>query len=85
MTKTTTITDTAIAVDACHQLNLTGLAPALDGLCDDATRQVDLRNRHIKCHGRSALRDGDAPRETVAAPGTVDSGKPPRPRYRRCR
>ena len=42
MTKTTTataITDTEIAADACRQLNLTGLAPALDGLCHDATRR----------------------------------------------
>jgi DNA replication protein DnaC len=39
MTKTTTITDTAIAVDACRQLALTGLAPALEELCGDATRR----------------------------------------------
>ena len=31
MTKATTITDTATAVDACKQLALTGLAP----ICDD--------------------------------------------------
>ena len=39
MTKTTTITDTQIAADACRQLALTGLAPALDELCADATRR----------------------------------------------
>ncbi len=39
MTKTTTITDTQLAADACRQLALTGLAPALDELCDDATRR----------------------------------------------
>ena len=39
MTKPTSITDTAIAVDACHQLALTGLAPVLPELCDDATRR----------------------------------------------
>lgn len=39
MTKTTTITDTATAVDACRQLSLTGLAPELDKLFADATRR----------------------------------------------
>jgi len=39
MTKATTITDTAIAADACRQLLLTGLAPALGELCDDAARR----------------------------------------------
>ena len=39
MTKATTITDTATAVDACRQLALTGLAPELDTLFDDATRR----------------------------------------------
>lgn len=38
-TKPTTITDTQVAADACRQLNLTGLAPALDELCDQATRR----------------------------------------------
>jgi DNA replication protein DnaC len=39
MTKATTITDTATAVDACRQLSLTGLAPELDTLFGDATRR----------------------------------------------
>lgn len=39
MTTQTTITDTAIAADACRQLALTGLAPALAELCDQATRR----------------------------------------------
>ena len=39
MTKATTITDTAIAADACRQLALTGLAPGLGDLFDDATRR----------------------------------------------
>ncbi len=64
-TKPTTITDTAIAVDACRQLNLTGLAPALDELCDDATRrrlshstflaealQIELDIRHERRRAR---------------------------------
>lgn len=74
MTKTTTasmITDTAIAVDACRQLNLTGLAPALDGLCDDATRrrvshptflaealQIELDIRHERRRVRFTPFDG---------------------------
>jgi len=39
MTKATTITDTATAIDACRQLSLTGLAPELDGLFGEATRR----------------------------------------------
>ena len=39
MTKATTITDTATAVDACQQLALTGLAPVLGDVFDDATRR----------------------------------------------
>ena len=65
MTKPTAITNTAIAVDACHQLNLTGLAPALPELCDDATRrrvshptflaealQIELDIRHERRRAR---------------------------------
>ena len=65
MTKTTTITDTEIAVDACRQLALTGLAPALDELCNDATRrrvshpkflaealQIELDIRHERRRAR---------------------------------
>ena len=65
MTKPTTITDTAIAADACRQLNLTGLAPALDELCDDANRrrvshskflaealQIELDIRHERRRAR---------------------------------
>lgn len=64
-TKPTTITDTTIAVDACRQLNLTGLAPALDELCDQATRrrlshskflaealQIELDIRHERRRAR---------------------------------
>ncbi len=39
MTKTTIITDTTIAIDACRQLALTGLAATLPDLFDDATRR----------------------------------------------
>ena len=66
MTKTTTtITDTAIAVDACRQLNLTGLAPSLDELFTDAARrrvshpaflaeafQIELDIRHERRRAR---------------------------------
>ena len=38
-TTPTTVTDTTIAADACRQLAPTGLAPALDELCDQATRR----------------------------------------------
>ena len=65
MTKPTTITDTAIAADACRQLALTGLAPALDELCNDAARrrvshpkflaealQIELDIRHERRRAR---------------------------------
>ncbi len=65
MTKTTTITDTTTAVDACRQLALTGLAPALGDLCDDAARrrishptflaealQIELDIRHERRRAR---------------------------------
>ena len=65
MTTTTTITDTAVAADACRQLALTGLAPALDELCHDATRrrishpkflaealQIELDIRHERRRAR---------------------------------
>ena len=65
MTKTTTINDTTIAVDACRQLALTGLAPALADLCADAARrrishptflaealQVELDIRHERRRAR---------------------------------
>jgi DNA replication protein DnaC len=64
-TKPTTITDTEIAVDACRQLALTGLAPVLDELCNDATRrrvshpkflaealQIELDIRHERRRAR---------------------------------
>lgn len=64
-TKPTTITDTEVAVDACRQLNLTGLAPALGELCGDATRrrvshptflaealQIELEIRHERRRAR---------------------------------
>ena len=42
MTKATTITDTATAIDACRQLSLTGLAPELDGLFGEHPRETLL-------------------------------------------
>jgi len=64
-TKPSTITDTQIAADACRQLALTGLAPALAELCNDANRrrishptflaealQIELDIRHERRRAR---------------------------------
>ncbi len=80
MTKQATITPAEIAVDACRQLALTGLAPTLPDLCADATRrrishpafltealQVELDIRHERRRARR-VHEARLPRiKTLAA------------------
>ena len=73
-TNTATITDTDHAEQACRQLNLTGLAPALEELCADTTRrrvshpkfltealQIELDIRHERLRARR-VREAKLPR-----------------------
>ncbi len=85
MTKATTITPAEIAADACRQLALTGLAPALLDLCADATRrrishpafltealQVELDIRHERRRARR-VHEARLPRVKTLADFNLDA------------